>query len=92
MGGALETVVPFDIAIRNKNASGVFFKEQTAAALNEAVRLLEENEDCFTPAVIRQNALRFNRQRFKDEIREYVAAKCVERTGNAKAPAPKIGN
>lgn len=77
-GGALETVVPLDgsqVTSHQSQATGVFFYEQTEKALNEAIGIFEANKDKFDPAAIRQNALKFDRDRFKREIAEYVEAK-----------------
>lgn len=53
-GGATETVTP--------GLSGLFFKEQTVAALELAVREFERMH--FDPAAIRQQAEKFNANRF----------------------------
>ncbi len=78
-GGALETIVPFKAGDNSRKASGVFFDEQTSDALNGAVRIFEDNEQSFDPAAIRQNAVRFNRDRFKNEIDAYVRQKLDEK-------------
>jgi len=70
-GGVLETVVP----LGREGATGVFFREQTPEALGEAVLRFEENIDSFDPGAIKENASRFNRDRFKREIREYIDSK-----------------
>ncbi|MGB3241614.1 MAG: glycosyltransferase [Candidatus Omnitrophota bacterium] len=68
-GGALETV---------NNATGVFFNEQTVPAINSAIETFEKNKSAFNPEKIRQNAQRFNRDRFKREIKDYVETKWRE--------------
>ena len=60
-GGALETVLD--------GRTGVFFPEQTAESLAEAVRCLDKLD--FHPAEARRNSLRFSRQRFEDEVRAF---------------------
>ena len=57
------------------NSTGVFFKEQTLEALNEALVVFEANKASFVPDKIRLNALRFSRDRYKNEIKEYVRVK-----------------
>jgi hypothetical protein len=52
----------------------VFFYEQTAEALNEALNLYERKAGDFNPAAARENAMRFDRARFKKEFRDYVNA------------------
>jgi glycosyltransferase involved in cell wall biosynthesis len=59
-GGALETVVP--------HQTGLFFKEQTAAAIGEAVEQFDRHREQFDPHVVRQNAERFSCERFRREF------------------------
>ena len=77
-GGALETVVPLnprgDVKALSGSPTGVFFYEQTADALSDAIDLYERNADGFEPDAARENALRFDRPRFKEKFREYVNA------------------
>ena len=67
-GGALETVRGVD----QERATGVFFFEQTAAALRDAVMRFEESSDIISPTACRENALRFSPERFRKEISEFV--------------------
>ena len=82
-GGVKETVMPLagdwrpGMPVR---ATGVFFEEQTADALNAAINIFEAGPEAFDPAVIRENAMRFNRDRFKREIHEYLLGKWEEHT------------
>lgn len=63
-GGSRETVVD--------GVSGLFFEEQTADAIIDAVRRFE-NESVLPPAdVIRSQALRFSRDRFERELQAFV--------------------
>jgi glycosyltransferase involved in cell wall biosynthesis len=82
-GGALETVVPLGGAGK---PTGVFFHEQTAGALTEAVRTLEGNLELFDPEAIRAHAMTFDRARFKERVREFISMKYEEfrRTGCAQ--------
>ena len=49
--------------------------EQEIDSLIEAVNIFLRWEDYFDTEVIRQNALRFNQERFKREIQAYVSSK-----------------
>jgi len=73
-GGIVETVVPFS-ANDQDAPTGVFFKEQTVPSLNEAIDIFEENHDRFDGNAIKDNTLRFSRERFKAEIKEYIEDK-----------------
>jgi glycosyltransferase involved in cell wall biosynthesis len=75
-GGALETVRP--LTGTPEDATGVFFAEQTTDALNRAVERYESLSEGFVPSRIRQNALKFNRRRYKEELKEYVASRWEE--------------
>ncbi len=59
-GGALETVID--------GTTGIFFDQQTEASLGEAVDSMESHHYRFDPAVLRENALRFRWQHFRDGI------------------------
>lgn len=63
-GGALESVVP--------GVTGMFFHEQTAHAINQAVREFEANSDHFDPIVIREHAKKFSNAVFKERMREAI--------------------
>ena len=70
-GGATETVVPLGDA-SGEAPTGVFFRDQTARSLEEAVLAFEAAEARFDPAAIRARAERFGAERFRREIREVV--------------------
>lgn len=61
-GGALETVV-------NKK-TGIFFNEQTPESVLDAVQSLKDIE--FDSQTIRDHAQKFNNERFKREIENYI--------------------
>jgi glycosyltransferase involved in cell wall biosynthesis len=63
-GGALETV--------KEGETGVFFHAQTPDSLTEAVRRFESMR--FDPARIRAHALRFGKQRFRNEMESALKA------------------
>lgn len=68
-GGATETV----LAASERNlGTGVFFEEQTPEALSEAILWQERHARQFSPALARQQALRFNAQRYERELIGYL--------------------
>ena len=77
-GGALETIVPLDKNIGNSNATGLFFYEQTAESLANAVARFEDVQGQFNCQAIRRNAELFDRAIFKDRIKEYIDKKYKE--------------
>ena len=64
-GGLLETII--------EDKTGVFFHEQTPSSITQALRKLEKTE--FSSVLIRENALRFSRQRFEREIKVFIEEK-----------------
>jgi len=74
-GGVIETVVPW--AEGAQTATGVFFPEQTAEALEAAVRTFQGVESAFSPQAIRTHAERFSRGRFEREFGAHVT-RCWE--------------
>jgi glycosyltransferase involved in cell wall biosynthesis len=69
--GALETVI--------EGVTGVFFKEPNAASLAAAVNDFVGRESGFDPEKIRLNALRFDKEVFKRNIREFIEKKIESR-------------
>ena len=63
-GGVTESVV--------EGKSGVFFAEQTAASLMNAIQQFERREARFNPAEIRAGTLRFGAERFRQQFRTCV--------------------
>ena len=61
-GGALETVIA--------EKSGIFFHQQTAERLKEAIARFEKIS--FSPQVVRSASLRFSQKRFKLEVEKIV--------------------
>ena len=64
-GGALETVIP--------DETGVFFDRPEIDDLNRAIVDLEKRLDRLEPERIRANAMRFGRERFVREMRDFLA-------------------
>lgn len=58
---------------------GVYFNEQTADAIVKAVEGFDENR--YDPAFIRERALRFDKERFKDTMKDYVEKALAEHLG-----------
>jgi glycosyltransferase involved in cell wall biosynthesis len=76
-GGALETIVPLsdtECAGSAPAPTGVFFYEQSVAAIIAAVERFEGAGAAITPEACRENALRFSPERFRTEF-----TACVER-------------
>ncbi len=67
-GGSLETVVPLGC----DNPTGVFFFDQTADAIVEAVMKFELESRRMTPGNCRLNAERFSQEKFRDGLLESV--------------------
>jgi glycosyltransferase involved in cell wall biosynthesis len=72
-GGALETVVPPGAEGDGGAPTGLFFAEQTAGSLAEAVLAFERLEAEFDPRAIRAHALRFAPERFRAGIEREIA-------------------
>jgi glycosyltransferase involved in cell wall biosynthesis len=63
-GGALETVID--------EITGVYFQEQSAESLIEAIQRFEASAHCFRVNDLVQNAQRFSKARFLEEFRKIV--------------------
>jgi len=71
-GGLLETVVGLDQPAASEAPTGVFFADPSPASLIMAVELYQKRSTEFFPDRIRQHAEKFSRERFKQEIADYV--------------------
>jgi glycosyltransferase involved in cell wall biosynthesis len=74
-GGALETVIDTP-----ELRSGVLFSEQTVESLVDAIRRCKETE--FFPVQIREHALSFDREIYKEKMKSYIFEKwnsCIKR-------------
>ncbi len=75
-GGVRETVVGLDEPVAPGKApqapTGLFFAEQTVAAIRDAVKRFEQVRDDLTPTACRNNALRFAPERFRAEFTGFV--------------------
>lgn len=78
-GAVLETIKgAFTDENITSEHTGIFFKEQSVESLNNAVAFFEKHCDKFDKKNIRNNALRFSRQRFDFEIKSYIENKFKE--------------
>ena len=79
-GGAVETVGGFypGEEVNPEEATGVFFAEQSAEALMEAILGFEAVEGKFSPALIRAQAERFDAAHFKEQLGDFIAGKIHE--------------
>jgi len=71
-GGSLETIVD--------GKTGIFFKENNTKSLLKAVEQFIEIEDKFDKKIIRENALRFSKEIFKEKIKTFIEQKYHEHT------------
>jgi glycosyltransferase involved in cell wall biosynthesis len=77
-GGSLETVIGNYAPIRRQKVeqgsaiTGVFFAEQTADALANAILSFESSEDIFVPQDIQLHARQFDTSIFVDRLRSYI--------------------
>lgn len=67
-GGALETIRGLD----GNEPTGVFFSEQSAVAIQQAVHQFEQERGRIAPTACRANAMRFATERFRQEFRGFV--------------------
>jgi glycosyltransferase involved in cell wall biosynthesis len=77
-GGALETVRGYSRQtvrdrLREPEATGIFFYEQTAEAVTDAILRLEAIEEDFFPEAIREHALQFDTSIFIDRMRRFLS-------------------
>jgi glycosyltransferase involved in cell wall biosynthesis len=70
VGGVRETVID--------NKTGIYFMKQDVQTLVDAVNKFEKMQDNFDPKIIRENALKFSRYRFEEEIRKFIEEKYHE--------------
>jgi glycosyltransferase involved in cell wall biosynthesis len=81
-GGVLETVIPVKaVAESGPPPTGIFFSQQSAAELINAVELYRKIQGRFDPEKIRDHAAQFSRQRFRDQVQGYIQARLSERWG-----------
>lgn len=67
-GAALETIR----GLHQSDPTGVFFQEQSAKAISDAVVEFEANAEKIAPDACRNNAVRFSPERFRAEFTSFV--------------------
>lgn len=78
--------------LRAEESTGIFFMEQTAAALQEALLAFESVEAGFSPSFIRSQVDRFSTSRFRVQFGSLVEEKVSEFfRGSPGAVAPPRG-
>ena len=80
-GGALETVIGFD-GNNEKKCTGVFFDKQNTKSLISAIEDFEKLE--WDAEFINQNAQKFNANRFKNEMSDFMNQKVSDFFGDKK--------
>ena len=63
-GGALETVID--------EVTGLFFEEQSAASLIDAIQRFNDSEHCFRHSDLTDNAQKFSKERFRRSFQVFV--------------------
>lgn len=74
-GGVRESVLGMD----SENPTGVFFQEQSASAIAEAICLFEKEEGKISSEACRENALRFSEENFKSRFSYFIESKIKKR-------------
>ena len=64
-GGLRESIID--------EVNGIFFEKQTTQSIIEAIDRFEEN--LFEPSTVRESVLKFSRERFRDEMKEFIKSK-----------------
>jgi glycosyltransferase involved in cell wall biosynthesis len=76
-GGALESIVSYDQQVEKdkKVPTGLFFDDPSADALTHTVQQFLKVEREFDPGAIRNHALQWDREVFKEKIKTYLIEK-----------------
>lgn len=72
-GGALETII--------EEETGLFFKENSPRSLVDTINRFIKIEDHFDRKKVRENALKFNKEVFKRELKKYIEQKYEQIAG-----------
>jgi glycosyltransferase involved in cell wall biosynthesis len=83
-GGATETIIPAD---NRHEPTGLFFAEPDFEALADAIQILESHPGDFHSDAARRQALRFNSQRFREELFGYLGHIMQTSAGNIRQAA-----
>ncbi|BEU23682.1 glycosyltransferase family 4 protein [Paraburkholderia terrae] len=81
-GGALESV----LGLPRERPTGVFFKEQTAESLLEAVDRFEKYSGLFDARQCRKNAERFSSERFKTALTSFIEDRLPDNPNDPSFP------
>ena len=73
-GGVLETVR----GLNSETPTGVFYESQTPSSLIDAVKRFEANTERFNAAEIREHALSFNQEHFKEKLERFITERYNE--------------
>ena len=68
----------------DSSCDGIFFAEQTADSLVDAMLVFEASEPMFSPAEIARNIGRFSTQHFKQQMADFVATHVHEFRGTSE--------
>jgi glycosyltransferase involved in cell wall biosynthesis len=76
-GGALETITSYDHEGKGEwcAPTGLFFNEQHADSLVEAIQRFSSIEKEFDPVAIRRHSLQWDREIFKEKIKKNIFEK-----------------
>jgi glycosyltransferase involved in cell wall biosynthesis len=72
-GGVTETVLD----PTSEAPTGVFFPEQSVAALKKTVAFFEKNQAAFSPEACRANAEKYAPERFREDLKSFVDAHSI---------------
>jgi glycosyltransferase involved in cell wall biosynthesis len=87
-GGAMDIVRPLGSA---SGPTGVLFEHQSVQSVIDAVKKFEVNAELIHPAVCRENAMRFNPERFAREIRSaFVSTMSMHAASRIGMPVNRI--
>jgi glycosyltransferase involved in cell wall biosynthesis len=82
VGGTTETVIPHG----QDDPTGLFFENQSAESLIEAMESFERQAEDFHPEAARRQACRFDRRRFEREMMDSIAACGLAKGGMTAKP------
>ncbi len=75
-GGALDTII--------EGVNGLFFEESTVESMIKAIQPFEAGKFYFDPQVIRKQAMRFDKEVFKDRIKRFIFEKYFQFRGTSQ--------
>lgn len=75
-GGSLETVRGLG---QKQSPTGIFFYEQTADSIKNAIYQFEQSEKLINPTDCREHAIKFSPDRFRNEFKEFIDSELREK-------------